>query len=188
MNRELIEQAQIPDMAFVYGGVRGRTMSSSRQAHAWKALVEGGIRQVIDLREDYHNDKYENVCKSHGVDYFRYPVCRKSECVAIMVEKFPELCELIDKGDFFISCAQGLHRTDIALCLYWVFHAADEGKEPPVLRGYLQEKGHGTGKIFHVLNLFYSYMTEKNGACPMPIEVFKDRKGIIQSTCADNSA
>ena len=45
MDRDRIELAKIPDAAFVYGGMRRRTMSSHHQSYAWKALVEGGIKQ-----------------------------------------------------------------------------------------------------------------------------------------------
>lgn len=55
---ERIMQANIPDLVPVYGGVRGRTMSSRRQAHAWKVLVEAGIKQVIDLRQGYKSASY----------------------------------------------------------------------------------------------------------------------------------
>lgn len=178
---ERIMQANIPDLVPVYGGVRGRTMSSRHQAHAWKVLVEAGIKQVIDLRQDYKSDIYKEVCLSHGVQYYHYPVHKGRETIANMVKEFDVFCKLIDDGDFFISCAQGLHRTDIALCTYWVFYGADHGKEPPVLNGYLMEKGHNAGKIFHVLNVFYELYTEQIGHEPMPVEVFKERKGIIRN-------
>lgn len=179
MNKYRVLQIVIPDMAIVYGGVRGRTLSSRHQAHAWKAMVEAGIKQVINLRQDYKGDKYKEECLSHGVSYYHYPVHKGRETIANMVKEFDVFCSLIDNGDFFISCAQGLHRTDIALCTYWVFHGADKGKEPPVLVGYLEERGQNAGKIFHVLNVFYELLTEQNGHEPMPLEVFKERKGII---------
>lgn len=179
MDRDRIELAKIPDAAFVYGGMRGRTMSSHHQSYAWKALVEGGIKQVIDLRQDYKGDKYKEICLANGIAYFHYPVHKGKDTVANMVKDFSKFCELIDQGDFFISCAQGLHRTDIALCTYWVFYGADKGKEPPILVGYLSEKGHDAGKILHVLNAFYNHLTEQNGKEPMPIEVFKERKLVI---------
>ena len=179
MNREIIVQAQIPDTAFVYGGVRGRTLSSSHQAYAWKAMREAGLKQVIDLRQDYKGNKYKDTCEANGIAYYHYPVHKGKDFIANMLKEFATFCDLIDRGDFFISCAQGLHRTDIALCTYWVFYGADRGKEPPVLVGYLKEKGHDVGKIFHVLNSFYNLYTEQNGVEPMPIELFKERKNVI---------
>lgn len=72
-----------------------------------------------------------------------------------------------------------LHRTDIALCTYWVFYAADKGIAPPSIRGYRQKDGHNTNKIMRVLNAFYQYLTERDGQEPIPIEVFKERKKTI---------
>lgn len=180
MNIERVLQTKIPDLTAVYGGIRGRTMSSRHQAYAWRALVEAGVRQVIDLRQDYTNDRYRDICEQSGIQYFHYPVHRSKETVVNMVEEFTTFCELIDQGDFFISCAMGLHRTDIALCTYWVFYGADKGKEPPVLVGYLKEKGHDAGKIMQVLNSFYKILAGQNGIEPMPIAVFKERKKIIK--------
>ena len=132
----------IPDIHPAYGGLRGRTLSSSRQLYAWKTLVESGLRQVI-------------------------------------AELFPELCEKIDRGNFYIACAMGLHRTDIALCLYWVFYAADNGIAPPRLHGYLKADGRGPEKILRMLNAFYRFKTEKEGQKPIPEDVFKERKEVI---------
>ena len=181
MNKYRILQIAIPDMAIVYGGVRGRTLSSRHLADARKALAVAGVSLVIDLRQDYMSDRYSDICEANGMKYFHYPVHRSKETIAKMVKDFTTFCELIDRGDFFISCAQGLHRTDIALCTYWVFHGADKGKEPPVLVGYLEEKGHDTNKIFEVLNSFYKLLSEQNGRVPMTMEVFKERKSIIHA-------
>ena len=57
MDIERILSIQIPDIAPVYGGVRGRTISSHKQAYAWKTIVAAGLRQVIDLRKDYSADR-----------------------------------------------------------------------------------------------------------------------------------
>ena len=57
MNIERVLLTKIPDLTPVYGGIRGRTMSSRHQAYAWKALAEAGVRQVIDLRQDDQGDR-----------------------------------------------------------------------------------------------------------------------------------
>ena len=167
----------IPDIHPAYGGLRGRTLSSSRQMYAWKTLVESGLKQVIELRADYKSDLYKDLCEKSGVAYFRFPVA--INMIEEMAELFPELCEKIDKGNFYIACAMGLHRTDIALCLYWVFYAADKGIAPPHLRGYLKAEGRGPEKILRILNAFYRFKTEKEGQKPIPEDVFKERKEII---------
>lgn len=179
---ERILSTKIPDLAQVYDGFRGRTLSSTRQLHAWSTMIESGINQIIDLRADYSSDFYSELCQRSGISYFRFPVKKrpKEEDLAKMLELFPEFCALIDRGCFYIHCAEGLHRTDIALSLYWVFYAADKGIAPPVLRGYISEKGMKPDKIMLSLNAVYKYMTEKNGVEPIPMNVFLERKDIIK--------
>lgn len=174
---EKIISTGIPDLAPVYGGFRGRTLSSAKQLHAWKTMMEAGINQVIDLRADYTSDFYSELCRKSGIAYFHYSV--SYEEVEQMARLFPDFCRLIDNGRFYIACAMGLHRTDIALCTYWVFYAADKGIAPPEIRGYRRADGHTTGKIMRILNALYKYWTAQNGKEPMPVEVFRERKDII---------
>ena len=154
-------------------------MSSRHQAYAWPAIKEAGVKTIIDLRGMDKSDKMPTLCQEYGFDYFHYPVDNDRQTIAIMAERFPEFCERIDQGDFYIACAMGLHRTDIALCTYWVFYAADKGITPPPIIGYRREEGHNTNKIMRVLNAFYNYVADKEGTEPLPIEVFKERKEII---------
>lgn len=177
LNVEKILLTGIPDLAPVYGGFRGRTLSSTKQLHAWKTMMEAGINQVIDLRADYTSDLYNELCRKSGIAYFHYSV--SYEEVEQMVRLFPEFCRLIDNGRFYIACAMGLHRTDIALCTYWMFYAADNGIDPPEIRGYRKADGHTTSKIMRILNALFKYWTEVNGKEPMPVEVFRERKEII---------
>ena len=177
---ERIMSTGIPDLAQVYGGFRGRTLSSTRQHHAWNTMIESGISQIIDLRADYSSDFYSELCQRSGISYFKYPVAYEDVWVAKMVELFPEFCKLVDNGRFYIACALGLHRTDIALCTYWVFYAADKGIAPPPICGYRKDKGLTTNKIMRMLNAVYKKMTEKNGVEPIPEIVFHERKNIIK--------
>ncbi len=176
---ERILATGIPDLAQVYGGFRGRTLSSTRQLHAWNTMIESGIMQVIDLRADYSSDFYSELCQRSGISYFKYPVAYEDVWIAKMVEMFPEFCKLIDNGRFYIACAMGLHRTDIALCTYWVFYAADKGIAPPPICGYRKDKGLTTNKIMRVLNAFYQRLSERDGVEPIPMEVFNERKKMI---------
>lgn len=179
MDTEKILSTHIPDLVQVYGGFRGRTLSSAKQHYAWRPLVDAGIRQVIDLRADYTSSAYKERCEEYGISYFHYPVVRGGKFEGQMVELFPTLCSLIDKGHFYIACAHGLHRTDIALCLYWVFYAADKGIAPPPICGYREDKGLDTHKIMRALNAMYNYMEKRDGKEPIPITTFRERKDII---------
>ena len=108
---EKVLSTGIPDLAPVYGGFRGRTLSSTKQLHAWNTMMVAGINQVIDLRADYTSDFYSELCRKSGISYFHYSV--SYEEVENMARLFPEFCRLIDNGRFYIACAMGLHRTDI---------------------------------------------------------------------------
>ena len=176
---ERILATNIPDIHPAYGGVRGKTMSSRGQGYAWPVIKEAGVDTIIDLRNDGVNQRMMTLCEEYGMEYFYYPVDNHADMVKSMVDLFPELCRRIDRGCFYIACAMGLHRTDIALCTYWVFYGADRGIDPPVLRGYLKESGHDTSKILRVLNAFYDELANRNGQEPMSVQVFKRRKQII---------
>lgn len=181
LDLEKISELNIPDFAPVYGGVRGRTMSSRYQSFAWPTIREAGIQTIIDLREDGIYSRLKDQCQKFGLEYFYYPVDNRCENIESMVELFPNLCQHIDRGNFYIACAMGLHRTDIALCLYWVFYAADKGIAPPEIRGYRKEQGHNTDKIMRVINRFYQYVVDTTGKEPFSNIVLKERKTIIKS-------
>lgn len=139
-------------------------------------ITEKGITAFLKRIDQSEQMFYHGV---HGIEYFHYPVDNQVGCIESMVKFIPEFCKYIDKGDFYIACAMGLHRTDIALCTYWIFYGADKGIVPPPIRGYRKENGHNSNKIMRVLNAMYQFMTERDGVEPIPIEVFKARKKII---------
>ena len=175
-----IMATDIPDLAPVYGGFRGRTLSSSKQLSAWKTMLESGICQIIDLRADYKSDFYRELCEKSGIAYYHFPIAYDEDSMNNMMKEFPTFCSLVDKGGFYIACAMGLHRTDIALCTYWVFHAADKGVAPPPIRGYRKDKGMDTNKIMRILNGFYKRITTMESPVPVISEgIFKERKNII---------
>lgn len=178
-----ILELPISDIAYVYGGVRGRTMSSQNQV-LWYQIKAAGVKTVIDLREGGSDTKIVAKCIQNDLDYFNYPVDNFAGSISKMVELFPEFCRLIDEGNFYISCAMGLHRTDIALCCYWMFHAADYGIAPPEIRGYRKEDGHNSSKIMRILNAMYKEFERTAGIIPFSLEVFKARKKIIESQCS----
>lgn len=182
-----ILRAQIPDIAPIYGGVRGRTMSSRHLSYAWPAIVEAGVKTIVDLRDKDSTDRLPAICSQYGLEYFHYPTDINLSRIDEMAYLLPKLCEIIDRGDFYIACAMGLHRTDIALCIYWMFYAADKHIVPPDIHGYLQEEGHDISKIMRVLNAFYKRMSEINGREPIPMQVFVERKQIIKQLSKEHT-
>ncbi len=179
-----IIELPIADIASVYGGVRGRTLSSQNQ-FLWRQIKEAGVKTVIDLREGGSDTRIVGKCNQNGLDYFYYPVDTQAGSIRKMVELFPEFCKLIDEDCFYIACAMGLHRTDIALCCYWMFYAADKGIAPPAIRGYRKEDGHNPSKIMRILNAMYKEFEINAGTVILPMETFKSRKKIIEARCAE---
>lgn len=92
-----------PDIHPAYGGVRGKTMSSRSQVYAWPVIKEAGVHTIIDLRNDGINLRMQNLCKEYGIEYFYYPVDNRADVVESMVALFPEFCERIDRGGFYIA-------------------------------------------------------------------------------------
>lgn len=179
MDIKKVLELNIPDIHPTYGGVRGKTMSARNQVYAWPIIKEAGVTTIIDLRNDCMSQRMTRLCEEYGIEYFYYPVDNRADVIESMVELFAEFCERICRGDFYIACAMGLHRTDIALCTYWVFYGADHAVAPPTLRGYTRETGHNTSKIMRVLNAFYEMWAEKYGKEPMCADEFKRRKQVI---------
>lgn len=174
----------ISDIYPAYNGVRGRTMSSQNQ-FLWQQIKEAGVKMIIDLREGGSDTHIVDKCNQYCLDYFNYPIDNNIDAIRRMIQLFPEFCQRIDNGGFYISCAMGLHRTDIALCCYWMFYGADNGIEPPVIRGYRKEDGHNTSKIMRVMNAVYKEFEHVNGNTLFPLEILKERKRVIEQQCRE---
>ena len=187
MNFSRLQQTRIADLAPVYGGARGRTMSSRHQLYAWRALQEAGIKTMIDLRLSDHTDRLPALCEQYGLRYFHYPMDTSDEAVGQMASLYPLLCEHIDAGDFYIACAMGLHRTDIVLCAYWIFHGAERGLDAPVLYGYRQEKNVKIDKLLRLLNSLYERLCNAEEKPIISLETFKKRKALLQTAYTDNN-
>lgn len=51
MNTELILNTNIQNIATVYGGARGTTLSSRHNMRHWQTIVDCGVRTNIELRD-----------------------------------------------------------------------------------------------------------------------------------------
>lgn len=100
MDINKIKILPIADIAPVYGGVRGRTMSSQHDIW-WFEIKDAGVKTIIDLRDGGENTRIVAKGKMYGLDYFCYPVVNHLEGIRKMVELFPEFCRLIDEGNFY---------------------------------------------------------------------------------------
>lgn len=189
MDTNLILNTGIENIDIVYGGARGTTLSSSRNIHHWQTIVDSGIRTIIELRDEDHSDRLCLMCKKHHMRYFAFPIDSHHVPNEVIANKLEEFFKIIDNGDFYIACAMGLHRTDLALSIYWVFHGANNGLKPPFLKGHVTNGKTITSrlhnKIFRRLNSLYTYLSENN-IIPIPDkDTFNHRKNALNSIMTD---
>ena len=134
---EKLKSLPIADLAPVYaGGVRGRTLSGRGSVHMLGQVRDAGVRVVIDLRTHDHTDRFDRNVADAGLEYFHLPIDRQKTDVHEIIAALPKLFALLDEGDFYMACAMGLHRTDIAIALYYVFHPSVPCENVPEMRGH----------------------------------------------------
>ena len=158
---EQLKNIGIVDFDAVLGkGIRGRTLSS----HPWflPRLKEAGIKNIIDLRTHDTSSKYENLVIEAGMLFHHFEMDSKRTNDRVIIDELPELFKLLDKGSFFISCAMGLHRTDIALSIYYVFHPKVPEEFIPTLKGHRVNGKLRLDDIARRLNSLYRNLTEED--------------------------
>ena len=183
MNIEAILNTQIENIDVAYGGVRGTTLSSRHNIRHWQTVIDSGVRTIIELRDEDHSDRLCRMCEKFGISYFAFPMDSHSIPNETIAANLQEFFDIIDKGDFYIACAMGLHRTDLALTIYWMFHGADNGLQPPFLKGHIvngeivESRLHN--KVFRRLNSLYAYLSE-NPIIKIPDrDTFNYRKKVL---------
>lgn len=138
---ESLKQYPIVDLAPVFDkGVRGRTMSGRGSNWLLSKVREAGVRVIIDLRTADHTDRYDCNVAEAGLEYHNLPIDSKNTDAHQIIGSLPLLFELMDKGNFYIACAMGRHRTDIAIAIYYVMHPSVPFDEVPEMRGHRNEE------------------------------------------------
>lgn len=183
MNIDLILSTGIENIDIVYGGVRGTTLSSRHNMRHWRTVVDGGVRTIIELRDEDHSDRLCRMCEIYGIRYFAFPLDSHSVPNEVIAPRLQEFFDIVDEGDFYIACAMGLHRTDLALTTYWMFHGADNGLQPPFLKGHILNGEIVTNrlhnKVFRRLNSLHAYLSE-NPIIKIPDrDTFNYRKKVL---------
>lgn len=140
---EALKRYPIVDLATVYDkGVRGRTMSGRGSNWLLTKVRDAGVKVIIDLRTADHTDRYDRNVTEAGLEYHNLPIDSRNTDVHQIIGSLPLLFELMDNGGFYIACAMGRHRTDIAIALYYVMHPSVPFEEVPEMRGhrYVEKK------------------------------------------------
>lgn len=118
----------------------GQTLESAKAA---------GVKTIIDLRTADHNDKLCRRCTDVGLGYLHIPTDAKTMGAGELAATLPTLFDALDGNGFYLSCQQGLHRTDIALALYFFYH---DDREVPQMVGHRKNGFLRCDDIMHRIN------------------------------------
>jgi len=139
-------------------GVRGQSLACKRNRRHLEPVRGAGISMIIDLRTgDYRNDLLF-ACERLGMEYRHIPIDKKHTPGTEIIKRLPLLISSISHGNFYISCTQGLHRTDTALALYYLF--SPDAIDPPLMYGHVISGVFRSGEIYGRAGSVYHCLTE----------------------------
>ena len=162
VNTKKIEELDIPNLAYIgNNSYRGESLSSKKNRKFLSALSKNGIKNIIDLREKYANKNFDQMCEQYSLNYFRIPVDSSSVDNKELIGNLPLLFKTLDKGRTYIACAQGLHRTDIALAINYIFNPKEQ-KTPPIMYGHIKQNEFKFETIFRRINSIKKEITSED--------------------------
>ena len=118
-------------------GVRGVTLSAPKRRRILKEIQQYGIHTYADLRAGDHSNTFPLACEDAGLKYVHLPTDKFRTPDRVIISNLFMLADIIVAGGFYISCALGLHRTDMALSLHYLFNP--KINEPPMLYAPLDD-------------------------------------------------
>lgn len=155
MNTSIIAGLPIKDLHIVANRiVRGETLFAYKNRQWLPVVHDAGVTTIIDLRTADQTARYANMCRVAGIQYHHIPIDSCIQADKNVIRGMPLLFSLLDKGDCYISCQQGRHRTDIAVALYYMFH--DGLSIPPLLYGHFKQDG--TLRIEDIMRRMHSVL------------------------------
>ena len=141
-------------------GFRGATLSVPKRRWMLREIRKYGIHTYADLRAGDHSDSFPLACENADIKYLHLPTDKFRTTDAVIISNLFALAEIIAEGGFYISCELGLHRTDMALSLNYLFNP--KINEPPVLYAPLDDGRLRYRDIFHRAGSVYHTLSEKN--------------------------
>ncbi len=135
---------------------RGETLWASRNRKHIDSVKEAGVDCIIDFRTADFTDKFSDVCASKGIEYRHVPIDKANLPDEELLKSLPELFDMLDNRNCYISCQQGMHRTDIALAIYYMFH---DIPFVPDLRGHKKNGNLRCDDIMRRVNSLYTALT-----------------------------
>ena len=139
---------------------RGEALSSKKNRKFIEKVKECGIKNIVDLREKYSSTHYQALCDEAGLKYYSIPIDSASVEDRVVIDNMPKLFKALDEGNTYIACAQGLHRTDIALALDYMFNP--KTKDIPLMYGHFREQGFKSEDIIRRINSVFKTISDKD--------------------------
>jgi len=141
-------------------GFRGVTLSAPKRRWMLKEIRRYGLHTYVDLRGGDKSDSFPLACENADIKYLHLPTDKFRTPDTVIVCNLFTLAEIIPQGGFYISCALGLHRTDMALSLNYLFNP--KITEPPVLQAILDDGRLRYRDIFQRAGSIYRTLSEKD--------------------------
>ena len=142
-------------------GVRGESLSGRNRKFLY-SMKGAGIHTIIDLRTADHTRKFLPACEALGLRYLNFPIDQAYTTDAEIIRDLPLMWNAMASGGFYIACALGLHRTDMALALWFLFDP--RAQEVPILPGHHREGVFKYEDIFRRANSVYRSLTPQGKA------------------------
>lgn len=127
MNEKYTGKKEIRLAPLYDNSLRGRNIVTL-PLEAMEEVKKQGIKRIIDLRSEASVSSQRLTVKDgkkyvDGVEYLHFPVNYSSSSEDIKTMKnLPKFFEAMDKGNAYIGCSLGAHRTDFAIGLNYALN------------------------------------------------------------------
>ncbi len=160
INYAELTKINIPNLQLLNNkGVRGETLSS-KSPKVLKYIKECGIDTIVDLRTTDYTKAFKDKCNKLNIEHIHIPIDKKLVPDREILDSLPVLFRVMERGKYYIACAQGKHRTDIALAINYVFNPKQ--KVPPFMSGHTKNHVTDMADINRRLNSLYKAMTKND--------------------------
>ena len=161
---------------------RGESLSRKNNKNMLPIIKACEIMQIIDLKTTDYNSNFEDLVRKNNMDYHHFPIDSHTTSTKEIIKNLPDFFSQMNKGHYYIACAQGLHRTDIAMSINYVFNPK-ASNIPPILYGHLSKKGLRMDDIAKRLNSIYKELSDEDkiklGYKNFDEKIFKAKKKML---------
>lgn len=153
LNVDRLKSLGIPNFRLIDNNcVRGETLSSRKNKKFLIPVSKNGIKNIIDLRDKFSSQSFEQMCRQNHLNYYHIPIDSSSVNNRKLINSLPKLFNVLEQGNAYVACAQGLHRTDIALAINYLFNPRKQ-ETPPIMYGHFRENSFKFEDIARRVNL-----------------------------------